>query len=467
MNNQNLNLKSEELEEITIFESYSFGVISATNAANNLQCSKRTFYRKFKKYKIQGTAMYVKEKVTRTKKFDSEYIVKLFKENYYDFNISHFKDVLLDEYKINISYATLHRILFQKSILSPYYQKRTLKKLKKAAQETLNPLKSSEQPTSNFNLIVEQKPSNRLPKITKAGFLVQIDASSATFFSNRTTNLHLAIDVCTGDIVGGFLDEQETIYGYFNVLKQILVNYGRPLHILTDNRSCFCSTKMEDKRIRQNSHVHIAYALKYLNIELSTTSVPTEKSIIERANGTFQRRLCAEMRLRKIQTLDEANKYLIEEFIPNMNKKFGGRKYIEYLYHDKLSVEEANKSLSFVYERRFDNAGTVSFKGKKYYPALYKEGKLKVVRNIKFKTECLFVQTLDMKEYISIDGTSFNAITIDQLPVDEVHLASPKEYILDRNNLATTSQIKEEFEKPKYTPWRDNMHKLFQKRYKS
>lgn len=65
---------------------------------------------------------------------------------------------------------------------------------------------------------------------------------------------------------------------------------------------------------------------------------PQAKGRIERAWKTFQDRLCSELRLYNISTLDAANHYLIEEFIPKYNrmfsrpaKKTGGLSYLRDL----------------------------------------------------------------------------------------------------------------------------------------
>jgi hypothetical protein len=60
--------------------------------------------------------------------------------------------------------------------------------------------------------------------------------------------------------------------------------------------------------------------------ELGVTQIfarsPEAKGRIERANGTFQDRLVAEMRLAGATTIDEANKVL-ETFVPRFNERFG------------------------------------------------------------------------------------------------------------------------------------------------
>lgn len=67
-----------------------------------------------------------------------------------------------------------------------------------------------------------------------------MDASSFVwFYGDSVSHCHVAIDNATGCIVGIFLDSQETLFGYFNVLKQILSDYGIPHEIRSDRRTVF------------------------------------------------------------------------------------------------------------------------------------------------------------------------------------------------------------------------------------
>lgn len=47
----------------------------------------------------------------------------------------------------------------------------------------------------------------------------------------------LAINLCSGIIVVGYFDNQETLKGYYTVYKQILENYGIPICFKTDMSS--------------------------------------------------------------------------------------------------------------------------------------------------------------------------------------------------------------------------------------
>lgn len=141
----------------------------------------------------------------------------------------------------------------------------------------------------------------------------------------------MAADKATNTIVGAYFDWQETLNGYYNVLKQILVNYGIHHKFKTDNRTVFNYQLLnEDKRTTDKDVLtQFGYACKQLGIEIETTSVSQAKGLIERDNGTFQGRLVNELRLNNITTINEANKYLTEVFLPKFNAKFA-------LYYEKF-----------------------------------------------------------------------------------------------------------------------------------
>jgi len=144
------------------------------------------------------------------------------------------------------------------------------------------------------------------------------------WFGDAKSCLHLAIDKATSIIVGAYFDKQEMLNGYYHVFYQILTNYGIPYKFITDNRTVFNYMPLNpDKRtIDKDVLTQYGYACKQLGIELETSSVSQAKVLIERTNGTFQGRLVNELKLHGITTIEEANKYLIDVFVPYFNQRF-------------------------------------------------------------------------------------------------------------------------------------------------
>ena len=86
-------------------------------------------------------------------------------------------------------------------------------------------------------------------------------------------------------------------------------------------------------------------------------------------NGTLQRRLVKEMRLNKIDTIEAANIFLKEIFIPKFNSQFAVIPKKKNDLHQKLNNDEKenlNKILSIQSERTINNDYTVRFKNNYY-----------------------------------------------------------------------------------------------------
>lgn len=233
------------------------------------------------------------------------------------------------------------------------------------------------------------------------GEITEMDGSFHLWFGDKKSCLHLAADKTTNIIVGGYFDWQETLFGYYKVYQQILVNYGIPNKFKTDNRTVFNYQLLnEDKRTSDKDVLtQFGYACKQFGTSLETTSVSQSKGLIERDNGTFQGRLVNELKLNNITTIEDANRYLIEVFIPKFNAKFAlDYKKFESVYETSPSAEKINYTLAILTPRKIDNGNSIKFKNEYYQP--YEKGQLKC---FKPKTECLIIKAFDDELYVTID----------------------------------------------------------------
>lgn len=167
----------------------------------------------------------------------------------------------------------------------------------------------------------------------------------------------LFIDDATGKLTAGKFVPAETTEAYQSILEEHLMRYGRPLALYVDKHSIF-RTSRETAR---ESETHFARVLRDLDIELICAHSPQAKGRIERANGTLQDRLIKELRLLKISTIEEANRYL-PTFFEMFNQKFGKepqdpknahRALLEHSDLEKIfarrSFRKVSKDLSFQY----------------------------------------------------------------------------------------------------------------------
>ncbi len=384
-------------------------------ASKKLGISRRQIDRLIIIYKEKGKAGFVhgnrtRKPVNALDKSISEDIILLYKTKYYDFNFSHFKEFLKKDENIVVSYDFIYKNLTKAGILSPKARKKTKRQFKKKQlleEKRINIAMSDEQIDYIVNheiALEDSHPRGEKPKYF--GEIIEQDGSIHKWFGGFKTCLHLAIDKATSTIVGAYFDKQETLNGYYNVFYQILTNYGIPYKFLTDNRTIFNYMSLNpDKRTSDKDVLtQYGYACRQLGIELETTSVSQAKGLIERTNGTFQGRLVSELRLNNITTIDEANKYLIDVFVPYFNQRFAlDYKKFESVFESSPSLEKINYTLAILTPRKIDNGNAIKFKNKYYQP--YIDDELKCFLP---KTECLVIETFDGNLFVTIDENIYN-----------------------------------------------------------
>ena len=383
-------------------------------AAKKLNISRRQINRLVNKYKEKGKSGFVhgNRGHVPSKTLDksiSEDIILLYKTKYQDFNFNHFKEYLEEEEKIKVSYDFIYKHLTKTGILSPKARKKTKKEFIKQQllkEKKINLAMSKEQIENIINheiSLEDSHPRGEKPKYF--GEIIEQDGSIHKWFGDIKSCLHLAIDKATSTIVGAYFDKEETLNGYYHLLYQILTNYGIPYKFLTDNRTVFNYMYLNpDKRTSEKDVLtQYGYACKQLGIDLKTTSVSQAKGLIERTNGTFQGRLVNELKLNGITTIDEANKYLIEVFVPKFNKKFAmNYKKFQSVFEQSPTLETINYTLAILTPRKIDNGNAIKYKNKYYQPYLNNE-----LKCFKPKTECLVINSFDNQLFVTIDDNIY------------------------------------------------------------
>ena len=304
MNNERITLTMKEQRLNNIMVKLISGEITISDAMRLTGLSERQVYRKKKAYKKYGIASIPHKSKNKPsgRGYSSEFknkIVILYKLEYNGWNFYHFNDALEDYHNIHVSDSFIYNLLTSRGIKSPHkYKKR----------------KSSHPPR---------------PRRENAGELIQVDASKHKWFygDNNYYYLHGGIDDATGTVTSCFFAEQETIFGYQMIMKQTMMNYGIPECLYTDYRTVFQSTKknlsLEDElQGKYIKNTKFANMLNHIGTDIISTVNPRAKGRIERLWRTFQDRLYNELKKKHINTIEEANLYLSEVFIPKYNARF-------------------------------------------------------------------------------------------------------------------------------------------------
>lgn len=211
-------------------------------------------------------------------------IVELLRTKYQGFNLTHFREHLLMDEKIEIKKTTLEKIA----------RRHGLEKFPRRGNKRVH------------------KPRPRVPQ---EGMLVQYDGSPHFWFGEERSVLLAAIDDATGKILAARFVEGETSLEGMRVLNEIVERYGIPEAFYMDQAGIY-------GKLDRDYSSQIARALQTLHCRLHIASSPQAKGRVERLFRTLQDRLVSEMKLRGIWNYAGANSYL-DEFIPVFNARFG------------------------------------------------------------------------------------------------------------------------------------------------
>ena len=157
--------------------------------------------------------------------------------------------------------------------------------------------------------------------------MLQLDGSHHLWLEDRGSwlTLLLAVDDATGTAPYALFQEQEDTRGYLSLLQGIIERRGVPLAVYTDDHAVFQPRRNPSDLSpvsQKGSSTQWGRALRELGITQILAHSPEAKGRVERANGTFQDRLVAELRLAGACTLAEANRVLTE-FLTRFNQRFG------------------------------------------------------------------------------------------------------------------------------------------------
>lgn len=416
-----LNMKEEKKYEV--IKDIVNNKCSKKSASIKLGLSIRHINRLINSYKIYGKKAFKhknRDKVSKKKISDD---IKGIVINYYNeicsnANYSHFKELLMKYKNINLSITSIRNILMNEFIVSPKANKSTKRKINKILKEMKNKKNVSKKQHNTICELesrLETLPHPKREKHKNMGEQIQMDSSMFEFIKGKKLHLHLAVDDASNTIVGAYLDIQETLKGYLNVTKQILINYGIPYGFYTDNRTVFKYEFVDDKK-EINSLTKFEYICNELGIELKTTSVPQSKGLIERMNQTFQDRLTTELKVHNIQNIDEANIFLKNVFLPEHNNKFAHRlnSTRNVFVSQDWDEKEVDRLLSIYFNRIIQNNHSIRFNNKYYFPIDENSEKI----YFKKKTKAMVIKTLSDELFVNIEDKIY---ILQEIPKHELY----------------------------------------------
>jgi len=220
-----------------------------------------------------------------------EQVFGLYRDRYFDLNVSHFCEKLRQDHGIRLSYSWVKGALQGAGLVKPG-RKRGVHRRRRMRRP--------------------------LP-----GMLLHIDASRHRWFQDdRWYDLRVVLDDATSEVYYAQLVEEESTRTVMAALREVLERQGVFCALYSDRASHFFETPKASGKVDPTRLTQVGRALQQLGIERIPAYSPQARGRSERNFGTWQGRLPQELRLRGITTLEAANGFLREAYIAEFNGQF-------------------------------------------------------------------------------------------------------------------------------------------------
>jgi transposase len=272
------------------------GKISWLDAAEILRWSPRTLRRWRWRYEQQGyDGLFDRRKgrpsPKRVPMKTAERVLRLYREEYSDFNVRHFHEKLLEQHGIELSYQWVKCALQTAGLVE-----------KRRRQEP------------------HRRQRERRPM---RGMLLHVDGSEHDWLAgqNWKQDLIAFLDDATSEVYCAYLVEEEGTLTVMTGLKELIEKHGLFCSLYSDRGSHFFYTDQAGGAVDKTRLTQIGRALAQLGIEHIPSYSPQARGRMERFYETWQGRLPQELRKAGITEMAPANQYIRQQMIPWHNRK--------------------------------------------------------------------------------------------------------------------------------------------------
>ena len=343
-------MTQQQRDRLVVLKKAQKELITQRQAATELDMTERHIRRLLSELKAQGDQAVIhglRGRASNRKLSDEvrERIVRIVSQQYADFGPTQAREYLANKHKVQIGREALRQVMIAAGLWRARRQK------------------------------VEAIHQWRMRRSCR-GELVQWDTSEHDWLEGRGEKLYLIamIDDATSQLLARFAPHDSTAENMRLVWKYVERN-GRPVAFYTDKASLFQTTPKVARDMKQLPRdereplppTQIGRALRELGIVWQPAHSPQAKGRIERSFGTAQDRLVKGLRIAGASTLEQANRYLEEEYLPWWNQHMVVVPANASDAHRPLGAEhDLASALSHVETREVDNDYTIRWDGQKY-----------------------------------------------------------------------------------------------------
>jgi len=321
-----------------LLERWERGSLSPTEAAAALGVSERTFRRWRHRYEEEGADGLIDRRIgqpspRRAPEGELERMRALYQQHYQGFTIKHFHEKLERRHDYKLGYTTT-RLYLQKSGVVPPAPRRGAHRRKR-------------------------------PRRPLRGMMLHQDGSKHAWLAGQPAlDLVITMDDATSEIYSAFLVDEEGTLSSLRGLVEVIERHGLFMELYTDRGSHYFFTLEAGGKVSKTQLTQVGRALKQLGIGHIAAYSPEARGRCERAFRTLQDRLPKELALAGMTTVEAANRFLCEVYLPDHNATFAvapeepASAFVvvpEALWRDVLSIQE---------ERVVGNDNCVAWRGR-------------------------------------------------------------------------------------------------------
>jgi transposase len=275
---------------------YRSGRLSCLEAAEVLGISERHFRRLRDRYEADGAEGLIDRRRGRVSgrrvAVDRiEWVLEQYRTRYFDFTVKHFHERLVSEQKFELSYTWTKRVL------------QTAGLVKRAPRRSVHRKKRPRRPMPGMLLFQDGSPHRWLAGEPPCDLVVTMDDATSTVYS-------------------AIMVEEEGTASSFLGLAEVISKHGLFSSFYTDRGSHYFHTPKAGGKVAKDQPTQVGRALRQLGIEHIPSYSPEARGRMERLFGTLQGRLPQELRLAGITTIEAANRFLKDRFVPAHNARF-------------------------------------------------------------------------------------------------------------------------------------------------
>ena len=154
------------------------------------------------------------------------------------------------------------------------------------------------------------------------GMMLHQDGSTHQWIPDQWWDLIVTMDDANSQIYSAFFVPEEGTMSSFTGITEVIETHGLFCSLYADRGSHYWHTSEVGGKVDKENLTQVGRALQQLGIELIPAYSAEARGRSERMFGTLQKRLPQELRSHGITTMDEANRFLKEVYLPEHNTRF-------------------------------------------------------------------------------------------------------------------------------------------------